>query len=157
MGSYGNGRIMGVTKSAQDENQPLGVAKNPGTTPYATNVGSAIVTPGDIEEWKGDQISMVKSHFGEKFNELKEAYDKLVSDFNWNKVIYDSEIRFKPVMGNEYHLYQNEDGHRFLSIISEDEWGDLDKWKLRYVGTFKQDSRQKWCHIKIAEKYEEIE
>ena len=100
---------------------------------------------------------MVKSHFGEKFNELKEAYDKLVSDFNWNKVIYDSEIRFKPVMGNEYHLYQNEDGHRFLSIISEDEWGDLDKWKLRYIGTFKQDSRQKWCHIKIAEKYEEIE
>ena len=31
------------------------------------------------------------------------------------------------------------------------------QWKLRYIGTFKQDSTQKWNHIKLSEKYEGID
>ena len=78
------------------------------------------------------------------------------------KVIYESEMLVKPIIGNEYHLYQrmddNENGNgRFMSLISKEEWEDLDKWKISYIGTFKQDSRQKWIHIKIADRYEEID
>ena len=98
-----------------------------------------------------------------KFKELKEAYEGLVEDFNWNKIIYDSEMLLKPIMGREYHLYQrlednpNGAGTRFMSLIAENEWGrDISKYDINYIGTFKQDSTQKWNHIKLAEKYEEI-
>ena len=73
MGSYGNRTIMGIKNTAQDENAPVGVAKNPGLTPYATNVGSAVINPNEIDEWKGDQVTTVKNHFKEQLNELKEA------------------------------------------------------------------------------------
>ena len=153
---------MGVNNSAQDESMPLGVVTNPGTTPYGTNTGAPSIKPDDIDEWKGDQIGTVKNHFHERFKELKENYDKLVEDFNWNKTIYEADIMFKPVVGNSYHLYQRTDdkheevGSLFLSMVSKDEWGDLDEWCLNYIGTFKQDSTQKWVNTKLAESYEEV-
>tara|TARA_Y100000034_G_C6763825_1_gene340391 strand:+ start:177 stop:635 length:459 start_codon:yes stop_codon:yes gene_type:complete len=149
---------MGVTKSAQDKDKPMGVAKDPGLTPYATNVGSAVVTPGDIEEWKAEQATSVKSHFTERFKELKEAYDELLEDFNWNKLIYDEvEVRFKPIIGKEYYLYQKYNSeHKQMSLIAPYEWNDMKDYELSYIGTFKQDSRQKWIHIRLDDNYTEI-
>ena len=115
----------------------------------------------EIDNWKPQQVTTVKNHFTEKFKELKEAYEGLVEDFNWNKIIYESEMLATPVMGQEYHLYQRMEnakhgtpGTRFMSLIAPDEWGSMEG--LNYIGTFKQDSRQKWTHIQIVDKYEEI-
>ena len=36
-----------------------------------------------------------------------------------------------------------------MTLISAEEWGDND---FKYIGAFKQDSRQKWNHIKLEEK-----
>ena len=115
----------------------------------------------EIDNWKPKQSTTVKNHFTEKFKELKEAYEGLIEDFNWNKIIYESEMLLEPVMGQEYHLYQRMEnakhghvGTRFMSLIAPHEWGTLDG--LNYIGTFKQDSGQKWVHIKLENKYEEI-
>ena len=105
----------------------------------------------EIDNWRPEQSTTVVNHFTEKFKELKEAYEGLVEDFNWNKIIYESEMLCEPVMGHIYHLYQREDDTRFMSLIAEDEWGDLSKWKISYIGTFKQDSRQKWKHINLID------
>ena len=48
---------------------------------------------------------------------------------------------FKPIIGKRYYLYQNEDGIKFMSLISPEEWKN--NTKLNYLGTFKQDSVQK--------------
>ena len=116
----------------------------------------------EIDNWKPEQSTTVKNHFTEKFKELKEAYEGLVEDFNWNKIIYESEMLATPVMGQEYHLYQRMEnakhgtpGTRFMSLIAPDEWGNMEG--LNYIGTFKQDSRQKWTHIEIIDRYEEID
>ena len=115
----------------------------------------------EIDNWRPEQSTTVVNHFTEKFKELKEAYEGLVEDFNWNKIIYESEMLATPVMGQEYHLYQRMEnaehgppGTRFMSLIAPDEWGSMKG--LNYIGTFKQDSRQKWTHIKIVDRYEEI-
>ena len=63
----------------------------------------------EIDDWKEEQVVTVKHHFVEKFKELKSAYDELVEDFNWNKIIYESEMLCEPVMGTEYHLYHRKD------------------------------------------------
>ena len=103
----------------------------------------------EIDEWKPAQATVVKKHFTERFKELKEAYDKLIQDFNWNKVIFESEMLFTPVMGKTYYLFQRNDGTNFMTLISPDEWG---KNNFKYIGAFKQDSRQKWNHIKLEDK-----
>jgi len=103
----------------------------------------------EIDEWKPAQSTQVKKHFTERFKELKEAYDKLIQDFNWNKVIFESEMLFTPVMGKTYYLFQRNDGTNFMTLISPDEWGKND---FKYIGAFKQDSRQKWNHIKLEDK-----
>ena len=48
------------------------------------------------------------------------------------------------MIGRTYYLYETD--KRFLSLISPEEWGDKD---INYIGSFKQDSRQKWNHIKL--------
>ena len=103
----------------------------------------------ELDNWKPEQATQVKNHFTERFKELKEAYDKLIKDFNWNKIIFESEMSFKPVIGKTYYLFQREDGTNFMTLISPDEWGDND---LKYIGAFRQDSRQKWNHIELEEK-----
>ena len=51
-----------------------------------------------------------------KFEELKEEYNKLVTEFNWNQIIYKSTYSFIPVIGHTYHLYTNKDDVVFLSL-----------------------------------------
>ena len=43
----------------------------------------------ELDNWKPEQATQVKNHFTERFKELKEAYDELIKDFNWNKIIFD--------------------------------------------------------------------
>ena len=103
----------------------------------------------ELDNWKPEQATQVKNHFTERFKELKNTYDELIEDFNWNKIVFESEINFTPVMGKTYYLYETD--RRFLSLISPEEWGDK---KINYIGAFKQDSRQKWCHLKLEENNE---
>jgi len=100
----------------------------------------------ELDNWKPTQATQVKNHFTERFKELKNQYDKLITDFNWNKIIFESEMLFTPVMGKTYHLFQRENGTKFMTLISPDEWGDNN---FEYIGSFKQDSRQKWNQIKL--------
>ena len=46
----------------------------------------------EIDNWSPEQSTTVVNHFTEKIKELKEAYEGLVEDFNWNKIIYESEM-----------------------------------------------------------------
>tara|TARA_B100000287_G_scaffold35935_1_gene33074 strand:+ start:905 stop:1288 length:384 start_codon:yes stop_codon:yes gene_type:complete len=103
----------------------------------------------ELDNWKPEQATQVKKHFTEKFKELKKAYDDLIEEFNWNKIIFESEMLFTPVMGKTYYLFQKNDGKNFMTLISPDEWGKND---FKYIGAFKQDSRQKWNHIKLEDK-----
>lgn len=52
-------------------------------------------------------------------------------------MIYESDLRFEPVVGEIYHLYQT-DGKKFISLIGPDE---RDK---EYLGSFKLNSDLKW-------------
>tara|TARA_B100000900_G_scaffold70408_1_gene55726 strand:- start:523 stop:876 length:354 start_codon:yes stop_codon:yes gene_type:complete len=99
----------------------------------------------ELDDWKPVQGNQVKKYFSNKFVELKKEYDLLVSDFNWNKVIFESEMLFIPVMGKTYYLYKKKNGKNFMSLINPADWNVGDKFE--FVGAFVQDSRQKWNKI----------
>jgi len=50
--------------------------------------------------------------------ELKAEYEKMMQEFEYNKLIFDAKFSFEPIVGEVYHLYKKENGETFLSIIA---------------------------------------
>ena len=60
--------------------------------------------------------------------------------------IYQSDMRFTPVIGQIYHLYEKDD-HYKLSLIGPDEWGRT-KTIGKYVASVKLLGDHSWDLIK---------
>ena len=69
----------------------------------------------------------------------------MLNEVNWNKIIYNSNILFEPVVGKVYHLYKNKNNNNFMSLVEPDEWGD--NTSVSFIGSFKQDSSKKWIPL----------
>jgi len=111
--------------------------------PYPTSVGA----PG-FEPIKVDKSSGVTAnhYFESRLNELKEEYKKLIQEYNWTKLVYESSYSFQPVVGHAYHLYESKDKSLWLSLIGPDEWDQP------YVGSFELLTNGKWQKISYENK-----
>lgn len=109
--------------------------------PYASNVGAPAIKLEDTASWKNQQVVKVNHQIRTKFDELKEEYNKLVDEYNWNQLIYKSKYSFIPIVGQTYHLYLNSKEEVFLSLISPNEWNQ------KFVGSFRLDSSEKWIKV----------
>jgi hypothetical protein len=109
--------------------------------PYPTSVGA----PG-FEPIKVDKSSGITAnhYFESRLNELKEEYKKLVQEYNWTKLVYESTYSFQPIVGEPYHLYESKDKSLWLSLIGPDEWDQP------YVGSFELLTNGKWEKIEIT-------
>ncbi|HLP63658.1 DUF2452 domain-containing protein [Flavobacterium sp.] len=105
---------------------------------YSTNVGAPVIQIDDVVAWKRRGVTNVNKEFEEKFNELKSQYENLMQEYEWNQIIYNAKFTFEPVVGEIYHLYRNENGANFLSLIGPNEWNK------EHIGTFKLNSERKW-------------
>ena len=114
---------------------------NANVLPYASNVGAPAIKLDDIGGWKNRQVVSVNHQIKTKFEELREEYNKLIDEYNWNQLIYKSKYSFVPVIGQTYHLYLNAKEEVFLSLISPNEWNQ------KFVGSFKLDSTEKWIKV----------
>ena len=109
--------------------------------PYATNIGAPVIIPDNISTWKNEKILKTNHYFNKKYDEIKKEYEKLVEEYEWNKVVYGSNYNFQPIIGEKYHLYRRNNGEMFLSLI------EPNSWKQEYIGTFEMDSDNKWKKI----------
>jgi hypothetical protein len=123
------------------DKKPDNVADSPSILPYGSNVGAPSIVVENIEAWKQPRIIKVNKQFQSKFNELKEEYQRLIDEYKWNDLVYQSKFSFEPVVGEVYHLYYGNDGNVFLSLITPDEW---DK---PYIGSFRYNYDNKWIKI----------
>ena len=102
---------------------------------YPTSVGRQNFEPIKLD--KTNSIN-ANNYFDAKFKELKSSYQKLVEDYKWNKIIYESEFSFQPIIGEIYYLYQKENKSYWLSIVSPE------NWNKKYIGSFKLLTNGKW-------------
>lgn len=114
---------------------------NANVLPYATSVGAPVIRVDDVVSWKSRGIDNVNKELGNKFNELKLQYQKLMQEYEWNELVYSSKFTFEPVIGEIYHLYRDVEGINFLSLIGPNEWNK------EHIGTFKLNSDKKWMLI----------
>jgi len=109
----------------------------PGLLPYPHHIGSAPIKPESTSSFVNRGVNKVNHEFKNRFERLRKEYESLLEEYDWNKVIYESDLRFEPVVGEIYHLYQT-DGKKFISLIGPDEWNK------EYLGSFKLNSDLKW-------------
>lgn len=110
--------------------------------PYASNISGPKIEIEDIDLFRQKGVDKLQKLFKTEFEEIVEKYNKLIDEVNLNDTIYNSKYSFEPVVGNIYHLYYGNDGEKFLSLISPNEW---DK---EHIITVKLNSDLKWVSIK---------
>ena len=126
--------------------KPDQVADNPGLLPYGSNVGAPAIKPDDISTWKVEKVVKTNNYFSTRYEEIKEEYRKLIEQYEWNKLVYESDFRFEPIKGKVYFLYQKQQGKLFLSLIEPELWNEI------FIGAFKLDSEDKWIKVFIETK-----
>ncbi|SRX55781.1 DUF2452 domain-containing protein [Aequorivita sp. CIP111184] len=112
--------------------------------PYATSVGAPVITTTDTTTWKNRSINKINHKINAKYLELKAEYEKMISEFEYNTLIFNSEFSFEPVIGEIYHLYQREKGTRFLSLIAPEQCN------FKHSGSFYLNVDQTWEKVNEA-------
>lgn len=121
--------------------KPDNVVDNPGLLPYGSNVGAPAIKQEDVSLWKTEGVVKTNNYFKSRYEEIKEEYRKLIEEFEWNRLVYESKFTFTPIKGHTYHLYQRDNGTLFLSLIEPECWNQI------FIGSFKLDSNDKWIKI----------
>lgn len=109
--------------------------------PYATNVGSPIIKVDDVALWKNKNIASANHLFDTRFKELKAAYQKLMTEYEYNNIIYNAKFTFEPIIGEAYHLYEKKDATTFLSLIAPEECN------FKHLGSFCLRTDKIWERI----------
>tara|TARA_R110002020_G_scaffold429640_1_gene639275 strand:- start:83 stop:493 length:411 start_codon:yes stop_codon:yes gene_type:complete len=127
--------------------EPLADDERAGLIPYPHHRGSQVIRKEDFEP----PIIRIEVSNNEKLKILKRQADLIVSQIeeimeneNFTKEVYSYEIRFEPVIGGVYHVYERVAGDRTLSIISPSEYGNLDNYKLNYIMSVKLRADDTW-------------
>lgn len=110
---------------------------------YPVSRLGAKIVPQDLTSFKSRGIGKVERELQQELIELRERYLSVIDAFNWNKLVYESQYRFEPVIGETYHMYEVE-GARHLSMIAPEQWHQ------RWIGSFRLNSDARWEVVKTA-------
>ena len=105
--------------------------------PYPVSTLSPKIVPVDLTSFKTRGVSEVERVLQQKLTEIRESYLAAIDDFNWNKLIYEADINFEPILGQLYHLYEVR-GRRILSMIGPDQWHH------KHVATVRLNLDRQW-------------
>ena len=72
--------------------------------PYPVSTLSPKIIPNDLSSFKSRGISEVERELQQKLTEIREEYLAAIDHFNWNKLIYEADINFEPIVVGSYFL-----------------------------------------------------
>ena len=81
--------------------------------------------------------------FEREKSEIIEKIEKLYKEYYDSIMVWESKISFEPIVGNEYYLYEFEQG-KTLSLISPEEWNN----SKYFIGSYILNSDRKWIKVK---------
>lgn len=96
-----------------------------------------------------EQVNLLRSQAELIMKQVKELEDRM----EISKRIYEASMRFSPVLGSVYHLFENKEGAMVLSMVGPDEWGRSMPF-TRYIATVRLMGDHTWEILKRG--YEEI-
>ena len=111
--------------------------------PYPASTLSPKIVPTDLSTFKSRGVSQVERDLQQKLVEIHETYRAAIEHFNWNKLVYEAEINFEPVIGETYYLYDSNARH-LLSMIGPDEWS------MRHLATVRLNVDRQWLIVTVS-------
>jgi hypothetical protein len=124
-------------------------------SPIPLTISSPVIKPEDRNQIKANAVEAMHHYANQEISMLKKQADLIMAQVreieNRLKIsedIYKSDIRFVPVIGQTYHLYEKED-HYTLSLVGPDEWG-RSKNTRKYVASVKLLGDHSWDLLKTA-------
>jgi hypothetical protein len=108
--------------------------------PYGTDLSAPVIKVDNVSLWKESNVTKLNHYFESRFEDIKKEYHKLLDEYRWNDLLYKAKYSFEPVLGEIYHLYVDNSGGIFLSLIHPDQW----KKHPEFLGSFRLDSKNKW-------------
>ena len=99
-----------------DENNEFYFAK---ILPYSSSLSGPIIKVPNVDAFKKKGVDKVSKLFQAELSDLQ------------------SEIKFEPIVGETYYLYEGENKN-FLSLI------EPSQWNKKYLGTFRLNGDYKW-------------
>lgn len=122
---------------------PDNIVPNPHTLPYASNIGAPVIKPDhSLAGWKHGAVHSANKFYQNKYDNLKRQFEELADDFKWNSIMFNAELRMKPVIGKTYYLYTKpEQTKYYVSLFAPQERiGGYDN----YVGAFRLNYDNRW-------------
>ncbi len=94
----------------------------PMVIPYPTHVGAPKIEPQDLTSFKKHGLNKVDRVVKKRFDEIVKEAETLQNSILLQQEVYSSKYNFEPIIGEIYHLYENSDGSKTLSLIGPTEW-----------------------------------
>ena len=106
--------------------------------PYGTSVGAPKIEVSDSLAWKKHSVQKVNQKMQAQYQELKAQYDKMLEEFEYNKLLFHAKFSFEPIVGQVYHLYKRENEETFLSLI------EPELCNFHFLGSFYLNAEMIW-------------
>lgn len=102
----------------------------PGLVEFAHHAGSAPIRPNNSDQIKNRALKAMHEQTHRELNILYQQMEtaakqvKLIRErMQFSQLVYDAEIRFQPLVGESYYLYEKLTGEYLLSLVAPQEWG----------------------------------
>ena len=106
--------------------------------PYATSNSSPVIHVPNVDAFKQKGVEKVSKQFQAELEDLQNKIKSFVTLAADTQQVYSSKFKFEPIVGESYHLYVDDKGDNFLSLISPSDW------KKEFLGTFRLNGEYKW-------------
>ena len=112
------------------------------TMAYGDNVAAPAITLPDTKDYREVKVKEAQNKLKTRYEELEAEFKKLVETAADNELIYNATIRFSPKVGEVYHLYRNDTGEEWVSMIAPHEWGS--NYVFEFLGSFRLATDSVW-------------
>lgn len=113
------------------EMMKLKTADIPSLLEYAHNVGGFAIIPTQEGQIKSHAREAMKEQTEEQLNLIYEQMKTLAKQVQSiqqrvyiSDIIYNIEMKFTPIIGKNYFIYESNTDKRYISLISPKEWGE---------------------------------
>jgi len=118
-------------------------------SPIPLSIGSVPIRPADKNQIKANAVEVMHHYAQQEIDLLRKQADLIMQQvreiedrLKISEHIYQSDIRFNPVVNQVYHLYEKDD-HYTLSLIGPNEWG-RSKTVLKYIASVRLLGDHSW-------------
>ncbi len=152
-----NGYLRITQKGTTQENTPYinteVYHKQLSVMPYSTAVSGAVIKPNEEGVIRHKALSAMEEQTNMQLQQIRKQIELLAlqaQEIQMRKelsmIIYNAKLSFSPVIGSLYYLYEKQDGHHFVSMVSPKEWGGSGPFK-RCVAAVKLLADHTWVEV----------